>query len=198
MGAILMLTPPLVAHNGYTDAILVSTDATKGPFEKTLVLIGEHTVDGAIGLILNKPLTEDDHQRLSPFIRDSGIPVAYGGPIDVSSKIFVLTETKPGEGDKEPDFDISEWDDAVHDTPDLLDKIKASVKKGEQHYRVFAGFSAWGPFQLEWEAVVKHGWYTVGQLHDYVFQNGANSHWDKLNGQEKAKDKDAPPGGPAT
>ena len=184
-GAFLLMTPYFVTHEGYGGKTLIAAESNNPPFDKTLILVGRHNIDGATGFIVNKPLPEDMRARLSPFIRDAGIPVGYGGPLEVTEKIFVLEEKKPPATRAPPDFDISAWDDAVKATPDLLDRIRQSTQKGEQRYRVLTGTVGWGPFQLESEVLVRKNWRAIPSTHDIVFQNGGAAHWDILQQKQK-------------
>lgn len=190
-GVFMMVMPFVVSHSGYIDDVLIASPSLKPPFDKTLIFIGEESVDGSIGIILNKPLSESQHAALSPFMRDSGIPVGYGGPIEVSEKIFVLEEKHTDPPENKVYFDINTWDDAVRDTPDLLEKIRASLRKGEQRYRVFTGYAGWGAFQLETEAMLRKKWHNIAADHDLIFQNGSAATWDALN--DKITGKGAKP-----
>lgn len=187
LGIMLILTPYLVERHGFKGSIMVAREDMPSPFDKTLILIGQHTVDGAVGIVLNKPLTESQHGKLSAFMRDSGIPVGYGGPIETSDKLFVLQILEPKGPGQNPDYDLSRWDDAVRETPDLLDKIKESLKKGERRYRVFTGYAGWGPFQLEAEIAVKFAWHNIPMNHDVLFQSSEAAQWESLSRKHMEK-----------
>jgi putative AlgH/UPF0301 family transcriptional regulator len=191
LGGLMMLMPFIIAHSGYIGDVLVADGSLGAPFDKALILIGQESADGSIGIILNKPLTEKQLLNLSSFMRDSGIPVGYGGPLEVSEKIFVVEEKKSNFHDGKSSFDITAWDDAVRTTPDLLDKIRESLKKGEQRYRVFTGFAGWGALQLEWEILLKHKWHSIVATHDLVFQNSPEAQWDALD--HRGKTRESPP-----
>lgn len=184
LGLLMMSMPFIVKHSGYAGDVLVAHNIEGQPFEKTIVLIGQESVDGAAGIILNMPLPEEERAKLSPFIRDSGIAVGYGGPIETSEKLFVLEEKKIND---RLNFDIRTWESAISTTPDLLDKIRTSTARGEQHYLVFAGYAAWGPFQLEQETLFKNRWFSVPADHDLIFQSNPVATWDALDRAQKAK-----------
>jgi putative transcriptional regulator len=187
VGVLLLMVPYIVVHTGYSGKVLIAAEGTTPPFDKTLILIGRHNVDGAMGIILNKPLSESQRTKLSPFIRDAGIPVGYGGPLEATDRIFVMEEKNPAHPGETPILEISDWDEAVHATPGLLDKIRASIKNGEQRYRVFTGFANWGPLQLETETLLEHRWYAIPAEQDTVFHSNATPSWDVLELREKTK-----------
>jgi len=186
-GILLIMTPFLIAEEGYSGAVLVADERIGPPFDKALILIDRHDIEGAVGIILNKPLSDGQQAQLSAFIRDAGIPVGYGGPLGFSERIFVLEEKKPAKPGGKLRFDLYDWDDAVRTTPDLLNKIRQSIKSGEQRYRVFTGLSSWAPFQLESEVLAKGEWHTVPASHDMIYQNNSAVRWDALERQEKTK-----------
>jgi putative AlgH/UPF0301 family transcriptional regulator len=185
IGTVMLLTPSIVEHDGFRDQVIVASDGVKAPLDKTIIFVGQETVDGSIGLILNKPLSDSQRAALSPFIKDSGIPVAYGGPMQVSEKIFVLEEKKPETGNGSAVYEVRTWDNAVNEKPDLLDRIRKSVKKGDQHYRVFTGYAAWGPFELESDILVNNNWRPLPAAHGIVFQSDPAAQWDAIDRQEK-------------
>lgn len=179
--------PFIVEHLGYTGQIMIAGEQVEAPFDKSLVLIDQHGVEGAVGIVINKPLSAEQRAQLTPFIRNEKIPVGYGGPIETTEKILVLEEKQPRRVGGKSTFDLEFWDDAVRMNPDLLKKIRESYENGEQRYRLFAGFAYWNPFQLESEVLVKNAWHATLAAHDIVFQNGKASHWDALERQEKSK-----------
>jgi putative transcriptional regulator len=188
-GILLALIPIIVAHGGYRGEILAANEHVGAPFDKSLILIDRYGIEGATGIILNKPLPENQRAKLTAFIRDAGIPIGYGGPMGLFDHIIVLEEEKPGGPGSSMQFKLSDWDDAVRAAPDLLDKIRQSIKNGDQRYRIFTGTISWSPLQLESEILVRGEWNVLPSSHDLVFQNGAASQWDALPRQEKAKNK---------
>jgi putative AlgH/UPF0301 family transcriptional regulator len=186
-GVILALIPILAAHGGYGGKILVADERIGFPFDKSLILIDRNGIDGTAGVILNKPLPEAQRAKLTAFIRDSGIPVGYGGPVGLLERIIVLEEKKPAIPGGTPQYRLSDWDDAVRAAPTLLDKIRQSIKNGDQSYRIFTGMTSWAPLQLETEILVRSEWTAVPPSHDIVFQNGAGSLWDALARQQRIK-----------
>jgi putative transcriptional regulator len=191
LGAILLMVPALISLNGYGGQILIARDTDEdSPFQKTLILLDHHNADGAVGIVINKPLTGAQRAELPPFLRDTSVPVGYGGPIGFPERIIVLEQKKPKKSAPGKIwFDLNDWDDVVNKTPGLLDQIKQDFKNGNQHYRVFAGIVAWAPFQLETEIGIDGAWYSIAPSHDLVFQNGPGTSWDTLFQQEENKKK---------
>jgi putative transcriptional regulator len=192
IGAILLLVPMAISLAGYGGLILISrTDDPDSPFYQSLILVDHHDADGAVGIIINKPVTPEQKAELPPFLRDAGIPVGYGGPIGFPDRIVVLEEKQSKKSANKVWFDISDWDAIVDKKHGLMDRIKQDAKQGGQHYRVYAGLAAWAPFQIETETGINNMWYTTAPSHDLVFQKGSGTTWDALFKQEEDKKKAA-------
>jgi len=188
-GILLALIPIFIAHGGYGGDILVAKEQVGPPFDKSLIYIDRYGIEGATGIILNKALPENQRLKLTAFIRDAGIPIGYGGPIGLFDRIIVLEEKKSAMPGIPLQYRLSDWDDAVRATPNLLDKIRQSIKNGDQHYRVFTGSVSWSPLQVESEILVRNEWYVLPSSHDLVFQNGTASQWDALEREGPVKNK---------
>jgi putative AlgH/UPF0301 family transcriptional regulator len=178
--------PFIVLHSGYSGEIVISDDRVQAPFDKSIVLVDEDGIEGAIGVVVNKPLSAAQRSRLTAFIRDSDIPVGYGGPLGLYERIIVLEEKKPAKPSGKIRIELNDWDDAIRAEPDLLNRIRQSIKNGDQQYRVFTGLASWSPFQLASEVLVKGSWYAMPATHDLIFQNGA-AKWEELEPKEKAR-----------
>src|ERR1700677_892246 len=58
-GTLMAMAPFIVVKSGYTGDVLIADERVVAPFDKSLILIDQHGIEGAIGVILNKPLSED-------------------------------------------------------------------------------------------------------------------------------------------
>jgi putative transcriptional regulator len=125
-------------------------------FDRTVVLLVEHTDEGALGVILNRP----SDTALSEALPDWGPlaaspPVVFeGGPV-VPGGAIALGRVRGG------DDDVEGW------TPVLgrvglvdLGREAALMSADLEAVRVFVGHAGWGPGQLEAE-VAAGGWFVV-------------------------------------
>jgi putative transcriptional regulator len=126
--------------------LLFSTPALFDPnFRRTVVLLGEHGDDGAMGLVLN---------RQSETTVGDAVP-DLGGVAGFDSLVYIGGPVQP-----DAVLVLAEFDDATSAAGSLLvgdvgfaradgdlDLLQASTRRA----RVFAGYSGWAPGQLESE-----------------------------------------------
>lgn len=112
-------------------------------FWRTVVLVGEHSDEGALGVVLNRP-SETTVDEAVPELRvlAAGMGLVHvGGPVQPSA-IVVLA-------------DFVEPDDAYSFVLDHIGFLAAEVDPdalGElRRARVYAGYTGWGPGQLDGE-----------------------------------------------
>jgi putative transcriptional regulator len=113
-------------------------------FWRTVVLVVEHTDEGALGLVLNRPAEAtvgDAVPRLSGLIDDDSA-VMLGGPVGQNAVIVLAEFQDPDEAALLAFENIGVL--AGDEGDDLVD---APV----QAARAFAGHAGWGPGQLEAE-----------------------------------------------
>ncbi len=109
-------------------------------FRRTVVLVLEHTDDGAVGVILNRPSETDVGDAVPDLadLADPGDVVHLGGPVGPETVIALARFDDPGEAASIVLEDLGVIDPDVG-TPDL------------HGMRVYAGHAGWGPGQLDGE-----------------------------------------------
>jgi putative transcriptional regulator len=110
-------------------------------FWRTVVLIVEHSDEGALGLVLNRPsetTVGEAVTELEPLL-DMDDPLYVGGPVQPSALIVLAEFERPGEAALLAFDDIGVLANGAHEEPDL------GVRRG----RAFVGHSGWGPGQLD-------------------------------------------------
>lgn len=190
-GAFFVLLPPVMQYKAKrTEKILVAVRHFADPyFEKTLVWVTGNSLTGWRGVILNRPLTAAQHSQLPAFIRDQGIRVDYGGPIDFPGAIMVLEARDSAMHHGRRVFLLRSWEQAVADTPGLLDKIRQGQHERPPRMRVFAGFAGWMGLQLEHEILFRFYWRNIPARPDIVWQSGGQPGWETIENGEAAKEK---------
>jgi putative transcriptional regulator len=150
--------------------LLIASPTLMDPnFARTVVLIAAHDEQGALGLVLNRPL-DVPLAEISPVLHslaEPGATLHRGGPVAPDSAV-VLADFRDlslaaltifgNVGFPSAECELSELEAGVH------------------RARVFAGHSGWGPGQLDGE-LSEEGW-IVGQLApDELWQPDSTQLW---------------------
>src|SRR3954453_5684534 len=132
--------------------LILASPALQDPnFTRSVVLIAEHTDEGAMGLVLNRPALTTVAEAVPDLTWLTGDDdlVYVGGPV-AETAVIVLAEFERPElagALVEPDLGFVGAD---ADDPDRLD---GAIRRA----RVFAGHAGWGPGQLEDELAEEAG-----------------------------------------
>lgn len=135
-------------------------------FRRTVVLITEHSEEGAMGVILNRPSgmsVADAAPDLEAMV-DAETPIFAGGPVQPTAGLVLARVAEVGD----PIFED------VLLVPDLNEL--ADVIDGADHTRVFAGYAGWGPGQLEAE-MERDDWITEPARPEDVFTVDPEGLW---------------------
>jgi putative transcriptional regulator len=149
--------------------LLVASPGLLDPnFRRTVVLVTEHTEDGAAGLVLNRP-TESEVSEIVPALEslvDDGEPIFMGGPVQPNG-VLVLGEFLDPDDAAVPLFgslgfpSLDEPDDVVPLTP---------------RRRIFAGYAGWGSGQLE-DELAREDWILEEAQPDDAFTEAPQELW---------------------
>jgi putative transcriptional regulator len=125
--------------------LLLATPALFDPnFRRTVVLVGEHGEEGAMGLVLNRPADVTVGEAVPPLAAVVGdeARVHVGGPVQPEA-VLVLAEFE----DPETAATLVVGNVGFASSAGDLELLAGTIRRG----RVFAGYSGWGPGQLEAE-----------------------------------------------
>lgn len=142
-------------------------------FYRSVVLLMAHNDDGAVGVVLDRPLelpagdyVEDWRPMLTPPTR-----VYEGGPVQRETAIGVARRTG---------FGRSETWEPILGSLGFVDLAQApSDFPGVEDLRVFSGYAGWGPDQLDLEIAVG-SWFPVPASIDDVFDPVPHTLWHRV------------------
>lgn len=141
-----------------TGNLLIAMPGMADPrFETSVVYICAHSADGAMGLIVNKPVAEiafDDLLEQLKIARGDGshgLGVHFGGPVE-HARGFVLHsgDYKSEESTMQINSDFS-----MTATRDILADIASG--EGPDQRILMLGYAGWGPGQIE-DEISQNGW----------------------------------------
>jgi putative transcriptional regulator len=157
--------------------LLIATPVMGDPrFADTVILMVHHTNEGAVGIVINRPI---GLRSLADLLRaigedasqaDGEIRIFAGGPVQ-SELGFVLHESAYRRAGT---FDI---DGRVAMTSNREIMLDICHHAGPQKYLVAFGYAGWGPRQLEAELAL-HAWATAPEDPALVFDEDRSKVWD--------------------
>jgi len=142
-------------------------------FMRTVVLVCEHTEEGAFGLVLNKcsdniigeVILEDLPEKLTEEM------LYIGGPVQEGALSYLHSDDFLPDANVMPNLSLSH---SIEDLAELGDSFSATQK-----LRIFAGYSGWGPGQLD-DEMKRNSWLTHPASLDYVFENNPEKLWRQI------------------
>ncbi len=153
--------------------LLVASPSLIDPnFRRSVVLIGEHGDEGAMGVVLNRP---------SPVTVDQAVPplaelvepvelVHVGGPVQQQAIVVLGEFDDPGQAAVIVVGSVGFLPGEIED---------AAALGGLGRVRVFAGYAGWGPGQLEQE-LAEEAWIVVPAEAEDVFAADADGLWSTV------------------
>lgn len=161
-----------------TGQLLIAMPAMTDPrFARAVIYLCAHGEEGAMGLIINKPLPGLRFANLLNQLKietteaTPDIRVQLGGPVE-SERGFVL-HSLDYEGTDEHTLRVSE-DIGMTGTTDILADLAAG--KGPDEALLALGYSGWGPGQLEQE-LAQNAWLTAPMRDEIVFGRAHEHKW---------------------
>jgi putative transcriptional regulator len=153
--------------------LLIAGPALRDPnFWRTVVLVVEHTDDGALGLVLNRPSETTVGEAVAQLedLVDPGDQLFIGGPVQPSSVIVLAEFEDPGDAAL-----IAFEDIGVLAAGAPLEDAGAGVRRG----RAFVGHSGWAPGQLDGE-LERGDWIVEPARRADVFSAAPDELWSEV------------------
>lgn len=158
--------------------LLVAMPAMQDPrFERTVIFMCAHNEDGAMGLIVNKPLEELKFRELLEQLGIEGndpaidIGVQYGGPVETGRGFVLHTPEYEQNGTITVDEKVG-----LTATVEILRDIAGN--RGPRHSLLALGYAGWGPGQLESE-IQQNAWLNVPADDSLLFDGDIKTRWER-------------------
>jgi putative transcriptional regulator len=154
--------------------LLVAGPVLKDPnFDRAVVLITDHSDEGAMGLVLNRPSDAPVAEAVPDLAWTAGAdePVFVGGPV-APNGVIVLAEWE------DPSQAIVLVDDDLGFVPGDADDPEA-LATAVRRARVYAGHAGWGPGQLE-DELDEEAWIVESPLREELFSDEPEGLWSAV------------------
>ena len=145
-------------------------------FQRTVVLVVEHSDEGALGLVLNRPSQTTVGQAVSELeqMLDREEPLFIGGPVQQSS-LIVLAEFE----DADRAAMIAFEDIGVLGASDADIDEDETARPRTRRGRAFAGHAGWGPGQLAGE-LERGDWFLEPAQREDAFSDRPDGLWESV------------------
>ena len=167
-------------NESYKGKLLISSPEISGDlFDKSIILICEHDANGAMGFIVNKPLTDVSLGTIwanlgygKKNLRLANEDVYIGGPL-ASNAMFVIHS---------PEYFIDKKtmkvceEISVTGTKEITDDIQKG--QGPRKVLFLLGYSGWAPGQLE-DEIMRDSWFVSEKIEHLIFSVDYQSKWSE-------------------
>jgi len=162
---------------GYlTGQLLIAMPAMQDPrFARSVVCMCVHSAEGAMGLVLNRPITDLTFDALLAQLKVGPVPPARrvrlssGGPVETGRGFVLHTPDWRGEGSVAVSADFS--------MTASIEILKAIAEGGGPSEGCLAlGYAGWGPGQLESE-IQENAWLSVAADRALLFDAAPEQMW---------------------
>ncbi|PWK59874.1 YqgE/AlgH family protein [Roseicyclus mahoneyensis] len=146
-------------------------------FHGSVVFLCAHSADGAMGLIVNKPMRDVrfadmlDQLDIQRGAATPNMPVCYGGPVELRRGFVLHSAEYRGRQDDRLDVDAGF---AMTATIDVLEDLARGA--GPDRALMALGYAGWGPGQIE-DEIGQNGWLTADATPDLVFGPRMEGKW---------------------
>ncbi|MBC7957949.1 MAG: YqgE/AlgH family protein [Cytophagales bacterium] len=153
-------------------------------FAGAVIYMCEHTDQGALGLVINKPIDiklKNLFEKVELTLDREDLaetPVYFGGPVQ-TERGFVLHERLGGEAGEGGHYNSSLQIPGGLEMTTSKDVLEAlSSGAGPKKILVTLGYSGWSAGQLE-EEIGRNGWINVGAEPGIIFDTPVEQRYDK-------------------
>jgi putative transcriptional regulator len=168
-----------------TNQFLIAMPGMADPFTGAVVYLCEHNEQGAVGLVINKPIDIKlrnlfEKVELSLTREDlAERPVFFGGPVQ-TERGFVLHERIQAEGEAGSPYNstlvIPGGGLDMTTSKDVLEALADG--SGPRKLLVTLGYSGWGAGQLE-DELSRNGWLTVDADPSVIFDTPIEQRYER-------------------
>lgn len=152
--------------------LLISSGGLYDPnFRHTVVLVGEHGPEGAVGVVINRPLDVRVEEVVPPLadLVSEGARLYEGGPVEPETPVLLAELGEP----HVPDVPVLGRIGFV--TGEVAEDVRWKLVRA----RVYSGYSGWAPGQLEAE-LEEDAWIVDRAREEDVFDDDPETLWSRV------------------
>ena len=156
--------------------LVASSDITDPRFVRTVIVIVRHDADGAIGLVINRPIEERPLAEVLEAIGEEAssvegaVRIFSGGPVEPALGLVLHTADYRNDATVPIDMALS-----VTTNAEILRDI--GRKAGPLKSLIAFGYAGWAPGQIE-DELDAGGWLTASADPALIFDNDRDGLWE--------------------
>lgn len=158
--------------------LLVATPMVDDSFMHSVILMLEHNEEGAMGLVINRPVPDIHYEDLYDQLKLDDAenarlaPVFFGGPVEVNRGFVMFSNDR-----KEAYEDTLDVGNVVVTTS--LQVLKdIAMGNAPINHRIILGYAGWEAGQLEAE-MEENSWLTVPATPELIFSADHHLSWEQ-------------------
>lgn len=170
------------AETSLTGQVLIAMPGLRDPrFTQSVIYVCAHTAEGAMGIVINRPLAEPSFADLlkqlevAPAPPARSIPLRSGGPVDHARGFVLHSADWTGEGSLRVNDDM-----ALTASLDVLKAIAGGG--GPTHGLLALGYAGWGPGQLD-DEMQQNAWLSAPADTELLFGPAPDTAWRRALGR---------------
>ncbi len=176
--------PDVTGSSSLAGQLLIASPDMGDPFDHAVILMAQHSRDGALGIVINHPLGS---RPIAVLLQALGakadgvtgsVQIFLGGPVGPSAALVIHDAGYRRDGTLDIDGHV-----ALSDAADVLADI--GLGKGPAKSLVALGYAGWGPAQLD-DEISRGAWVTVPEDPKLVFDDDRAKVWTDAMAQYKA------------
>lgn len=153
------------------ELLVATADKSDPRFDETVIYMVQHNEEGAMGLVINRPMGKLKIQGAENEGASGEIVLHYGGPVELG-KGFVLHT------DEYQTHSTTSFGDGLSLTANIKILHDISEGKGPRRSLVTLGYAGWAPGQLEAE-IQRGGWFTIPADPELIFGEDWKTKWQR-------------------
>jgi putative transcriptional regulator len=167
--------PPSPDHFLTGQILIAMPSMADERFAQAVIYLCAHTAEGAMGLVLNRPVVRPTFDELLEQLKVDPVPpvrqiqMCAGGPVENGRGFVLHTADWTGDGSLRVDDSV-----ALTASLDVLKVIAEGA--GPRECLLALGYAGWGPGQLDQE-IHDNAWLSVSADEALVFGGGHDTHW---------------------
>lgn len=160
------------------DVLIASPYLHDPNFRRTVVILCDHSGEGSLGLVVNRPLPINLGSVLAPMADTPAgeAPLFQGGPVD-PGRLLAVSRNAPPEEPQEP---VGPGLVLLTDLEDSLERVEEGQVSSDD-VRFFLGYAGWGGGQLKSE--VDQGAWIVSEKSasaNLTFETPTRTMWSEI------------------